>query len=640
VLTLELKYPTRFMSGSIFFSGWNMGLRAILFVVVCVTWIGTTSRIYATNYYWDGGSANIPENGNGASEGAQTSSTNRWSIFWANWDIGNVPHVAWPTTGLDNDAIFDGNAGEIGLSDNIVVNDIYFNSPGLRLLQGLRDITLNGVTPTITMVSGADLRLGANIRGNSGLTKAGPGSLYLGSFYNDYTGGTFINQGTLAIPRDSAFGALPSAPETNITINGGTLQFDGGFTLHANRQIAIGVNGATFLLNSFSNQFYAGVIKDAAPGSGSLTLMTSDVGIHVPQAQNTYTGGTKLVSGITVPQVSSIGSASTNDLISGPYGVGTLSLEGGGMRAASMSSNTVGNALELRADTNFVMGSATETLSFSGPLTLKGNYNFLAQNSSKIVFSGLIKDDGLGYSLNLDPASTATSKIELSAVNTYSGGTNIQGGILALSGNGKLGPGNIAVNSTLDVTGISAATYGFTNTQTVSGSGTILAIGKLVTIDGTLAPGNSPGILTVTGNLGFSSTTNSVFEIQGSASNSYDQLKVSGSLLYDGTLSIVNNQVAGSFDLFDFGSLSAGSDFDAINLTGLYTGTLTPSGLGNNLWSGVLGTTTATFDGTTGVLTLTAIPEPSSVLIIGLITLGVVTRCRLKHATSGERECN
>lgn len=175
-----------------------------------------------------------------------------------------------------------------------------------------------------------------------------------------------------------------------------------------------------------------------------------------------------------------------------------------------------------------------------------------------------------------------------------------------------------------------------TGTGAVTVNGGILggngAIAGAATItSGGLAPGSSAGKLSFGSSLGLGGTT--TMEILGDArgvDGGYDAIDVAGTLTYGGAL-VVNfaSEPAAeqSFNLFDFGGLSAASNFSSITLTGAYTGALTdPTSSGT--WQGNLGGAAFTFTTSDGVLNV-AIPEPATVgLALGAIALSFMRRQR------------
>lgn len=115
------------------------------------------------------------------------------------------------------------------------------------------------------------------------VTKTGDGVLYL-TGTNTYTGGTFLNGGTVAIYGDSGLGNATGA----LSFNGGTLKIMD--TVSMSRLITLNAGGGTFDTNS-QNLTLSGVID----GSGRLTK--TGLGTLYLNAANTYTGGTTVSSG-------------------------------------------------------------------------------------------------------------------------------------------------------------------------------------------------------------------------------------------------------------------------------------------------------------------------------------------------------
>lgn len=122
--------------------------------------------------------------------------------------------------------------------------------------------------------------------------------------------------------------------------------------------------------------------------------------------------------------------------------------------------------------------------------------------------------------------------------------------------------GDLAVNGSVGFSGGGALTVG----GKLSGAG---QINGSVAVSGQLAPGNSPGLLTIVGDLALTASSVGSFEIAGrSAASEYDQVAVGGAVIFDGTLNI---QLTGGFTpgfgeqftLVNYGSKSG--QFAAIN---------------------------------------------------------------------------
>ncbi|NDC76059.1 hypothetical protein EBZ70_12490, partial [bacterium] len=106
--------------------------------------------------------------------------------------------------------------------------------------------------------NGAHINISGKVSGAGGLIKDGSGFLFLTNSVNDYSGGTTLLGGTLAISTDSNLGAAPStATATSLVLNGGALQASLGLTgttntiaLDTNRGISIGTGGGTITTDS------------------------------------------------------------------------------------------------------------------------------------------------------------------------------------------------------------------------------------------------------------------------------------------------------------------------------------------------------------------------------------------------------
>jgi hypothetical protein len=135
---------------------------------------------------------------------------------------------------------------------------------------------------------------------------------------------------------------------------------------------------------------------------------------------------------------------------------------------------------------------------------------------------------------------------------------------------------DVRAGATLDVS--AQPNFALASTQTLMGNGTV---NGSLTNNGTLAPGESVGQLTMTANLTLGLTANTIMEVD-NAGQTNDQLTVGGTLTYNGTLLIsnisgtpyTNNQVlklfsAGAFATSAFSTITfpGVNTYDASNLT-------------------------------------------------------------------------
>jgi fibronectin-binding autotransporter adhesin len=234
-------------------------------------------------------------------------------------------------------------------------------------------------------------------------------------------------------------------------------------------------------------------------------------------------------------------------------GDGTLTLTGANTYAGGTAIN--GGVLQIASDA--VLGAATGALSFDGG-TLQTTTSFASARNIALTGDGTLLTDG-GTVFSLGGAITGAGSLTkdgtgatiLTGTNSYKGTTSVNAGTLFINGDQSAATGLTIVNS--------GATLG--------GSGTI---GGNVNIadGGTLAPGNSPGTLTINGNLSLAAGSASNFEfgaanVVGGPLN--DLVKVGGNLVLDGTLNV---------------SVATGGSFNAgIYRVFNYVGTLTDNGL-------------------------------------------------------------
>jgi autotransporter-associated beta strand protein len=231
----------------------------------------------------------------------------------------------------------------------------------------------------------------------------------------------------------------------------------------------------------------------------------------------------------------------------------------------------------------------------------------IGSDNTNTTYSGALINGGVA---TLALAKTGNGMLTLAGTSSYTGGTTIGGGTLALGPAGTLGTPNLTINpgGVFDVSAYNPAGYAFS-------SGTLSAgrtAGFATDIKGNLNANNSTlnftggtvaaGTITVSGSLGLSNSATLNY-LEG------DQIKVSGALTLTGTdfIAPLTPLGTGTYTLFTYGSLIGSTSNLAFSgqyghAVGRQTLTLNTSGgtaitltvLGNNanlLWTGAAGNT-------------------------------------------------
>lgn len=310
---------------------------------------------------------------------------------------------------------------------------------------------------------------------------------------------------------------------------------------------------------------------------------------------------------------------------------------------ASSTALNIGTAFISGTTSAATMGIGSRTLTLAGD----GDFNFGTATTSNSLI-------GVSTGSTLDKG--GAGKLSIGGVNDFAGTTRISGGTLALLSNGAIANSPsiiVGASTTFDVSGVSGS-YTLGSSQTVGGSGTILATGKTVVANGTLSPGASPGTLTQDGGtlqLGVGGDYNwQIHNATGAAGTGYDTTNlINGATLdlsllsagntfninlwslsgigpdVNGNAINFNNAVNQSWTLFSTGSVISGFSTDKFTInTGNFNGT---SGFSNALGGGTF--SVGLGDGNTDlVLNFTAVPEPGAALLGGLGMLALLRRRR------------
>jgi autotransporter-associated beta strand protein len=552
----------------------------------------------------------------------------------------NVNHAgAIPAALSINGGTIDNTSGSaITLSSNPVinVNGNFTFSGSNNLNLGTGAVTLNA-NHTVTLNAGT-LTIGGSIAGAFNLTGTGPGTLLLtgASTYSGTTtvqGGATFNVGGNGSLGDTSSGTVVSSgsalvlnnvnytdPEPlNITgtgtggagalVGGGTSGFAGPITLGGNA--TIGSGGGTFSLSGgidktgtvltlsgggTFNISGSGITGNTGSPNSDLVVSGTTVNLNVA---NTYNGPTF---------IQNAGVLNANVVNSLPTANG---------RTAVSMDNTAGNILNLAAS-QFIASLAGGT---NDAVTLGANNLTIGAASGGTVYSGIIS--GVGGTVTKDLSSTLT----FTQANTYSGGTTVSGGILNVtnSSGSATGTGELTIAATGNLAGTGIIAPDANNNIVINGS---VFVGNS-TLGSPVA--SSLGLSTSgTGSTLVGSTGRFYFDLFSGAGSgtlnptiANDYISLTGSLTPTiGSMIILTSSQSGyaigdAWRLFDFAALGS-------NIT---TNAFTFDDSGLSLGVGQYGQ----FDYTTGIYSITGVPEPSRSLLalIGLLLCGLRRRRKM-----------
>ncbi len=483
---------------------------------------------------------------------------------------------------------------------------------------------------------------------------------------NSYTGSTTFSTSvsayTIGVNKDAVFGAAPTSATNNLSFVGTstayyeTLRADASFAINSNRNISV----STLAGFTFDTQGYTLTVGGVI--SGTVPIAKSGAGTLILAGANTFTGGLSV----------NAGSVQIGNGTSGSLAGGTLAIASTGTAVFNQANSTGfsgaitdnGVLKATSSSLNTLSGNISGTGSFSqegsGTTVLSGNNTYSGATS---VSNGVLTVNGTSSNSTVSVSNNAT----LSGSGVINGTTSVASGNISgngltlgtttLNGNSTLSGHNIASSVTIagGTTTLSGTTHS-TSALSVSAGATLNAngtiegsanvsgllkgnstvTGNLSLTSGTLSPGNSAGITTVSGNFIMDASSKLVAEVSGTvAGSSYDQLKVAGSVTLAGTL-----------DLTTLSELTLGETITLIENTGNgtttgYFSTIITSGstytvsTSGSTYTFTVGTTeyeinyaANTDSGSTyNDVSLTVVPEPGTwTLLVG--GLGLLLGCQ------------
>jgi autotransporter-associated beta strand protein len=570
------------------------------------TWTNTAGGSWPTTTNWAGGPPGVIADGSG---------------FTANFNTLNI--TAATTVNLDVNRT-------IG---NLIFGDTDTGSAaGWTIAAGSGGtLTLAGTTPTITVnaLGGTNnVTISSALAGTDGFTKDGTGILRLTNGTNTISGPVVISAGNLIL------GAAALTNATSVAINGGVL-------ISATGANAIGgtisFGGGTFQYNNNPGTDYSGQFSTAAGqqyrffvisarevtfsnnlSSVGGTFIKDGAGTLILNAANTFTGATTSFSGtLRLDNALALQNSAINTDASN---VGTAS--SGIVLGSGVTTPTFGG---LTGSKNLASLFNSSTGGYASVTNLTLNPGTGADHT----YTGVIADGTTGMTVT----KTGAGRQVLNAVNTYTGGTILNGGTLNYSNASALSSGKITfTGGTVLQAGVATTlandievTGSITGTVGTAGFATTLS--GAITGTGTLAKGGG-GVLTLTG--GLANTISGGFRVTAGRLEVMDGLSLTNAgpiaVLSGASLNYNKNFGLGN-DLTNNLTLSGAGDgtFGALNLRGNVTATGAITLDGNTTISHDFNNATinGSITGTNRNLTLTTLTAGQpGIAVNGAISLG------------------
>lgn len=441
----------------------------------------------------------------GAQDGAGT-----WDTVATNW-LNISTNVAWNNANPDSAIFGNGGAGGVvTLAEPITISNLTFNA-----VSGANTYRISGSTltlsaaPTNVILMTASAAIDSTIAGN-GFRKAGSGTLtLLGA--NTFTGAVSLSAGILVLSNGNALGLAPTITVPNTT----KLRLAGGVTVTGTAAVISGTHSDNIgaLTSDGGSNTWAGPITIGASGTRIGVATTATLVIS-----GVMDSGTNILG----PVFRSADSAVNPIILTAPNTwlglsavfLGRVKISGGDDRLPTNSVLEIGNSSDVNF-AHFDLGGVNQAV--AGLSAAGANMTKVLTNTEPVLSTLTINAGANSTYFGLIAGQVAIVKngtgtqIFRTTANTYTGGTIINAGTLALGNDGQnnqssrgLGNGPVTVNAggTLRLGGSTAGNSFSLSNHVVLAGGTIWAqegIQRFTNATFTVGPSGGT-LVTVNGN--------------------------------------------------------------------------------------------------------------------------------------------
>ena len=439
--------------------------------------------------------------------------------------------------------------GTLGGAGDLTVNGLFDWGSG-----GDTFVNISGgliTTATTNLNSTGDKRVDTTWT-NQGIVNWNDGDIHMagGTFNNDATfniltadgndvieggGGVFNNNATGTV--NKTLGGTIRFINNGSFTNTGLFDLDAG-TLRLEQATTTTATGVYNIADGATLNFFASTHNVANPNA--FVADTTNAQLLITNSTVNLNASTSLDADIDLTLSSATLSGSADLTVNGLFDWGAFTIVNiaGGLITAATSTTNLNDEGDKRVDTTWtnqgiVNWNDGDIHINGGTFNNDATFNILTDDIGDLIegAGGVFNNNAAGI---VNKTSTVTTRFTNTGAKTNSGLVNISAGTLEITstytqsaGETRLSGGNLTTTFAL-------------NGGSLTGNGTVT--GNVTSTGGTIAPGLSPDILLITGDLILDSTSVVNIELEGTTPGpnpgGHDQIQVTGTASLDGTLNV------------------------------------------------------------------------------------------------------